>query len=155
MGGVSEDVAEQRRRAINIGRAGERQGEEASYEGAGGRGRPARGIGGNASPAGEGVFFFSPPPRTFFCWSRRSQCSATARLASLHGRRLAMGGGMAESTRTSLRSGVSPSTLAAPPSGSDRRVAAKVRAAAKEMRDDQRSVKAEAAPGSEQASGRS
>ena len=83
--------------------------------------------------------------RTFFCWSRRSQCSATARLASLHGRRLAMGGGMAESTRTSLRSGGSPSTLAVPPSGSDRRLAAKVRAAAKEMRDDQRSVKAEVA----------
>ena len=99
-------------------------------------------------------FFFSP--RTFFCWSRRSQCSATARLASLHGRRLAMGGGMAESTRTSLRSGGSPSTLAVPPSGSDRRLAAKVRAAAKEMRDDQRSRwQGRPAPGSEQASGRS
>ena len=89
-----------------------------------------------------GSFFF---PRTFFCWSKRSQCSATARLASLHRRRLAMGGGMAESTRTSLRAGGSPSTLAAPPSGSDRRLAAKVRAAAKEMGDDQRSVKAEVA----------
>ena len=54
-----------------------------------------------------------------------------------------MGGGMAESTRTSLRSGGSPSTLAVPPSGSDSRLAAKARAAAKEMRDDQRSVKAE------------
>ena len=43
----------------------------------------------------------------------------------------------------SLNSGGSPSTLAVPPKGRERRLAAKARAAAKESRADQRAAKAE------------
>ena len=43
----------------------------------------------------------------------------------------------------SLSSGDSPSTLAAPPRGKERRLAAKARAAAKESKADQREAKAE------------
>ena len=52
------------------------------------------------------------------------------------------GGCSEESARTSLRSGMSPSTLAVPDKGRERRLAAKVRAAAKARSADQRNTKA-------------
>ena len=52
------------------------------------------------------------------------------------------GGCSAESARTSLRSGMSPSTLAVPDKGRERRLAAKVRAAAKARSAEQRNTKA-------------
>jgi len=60
------------------------------------------------------------------------------------GRRLAMGGGSAESSRTSLRRGACPSTLAVPHSGKERRLATKDRAAAKDSSTDQRKANADA-----------
>ena len=57
--------------------------------------------------------------------------------------RLARGGSRDDSARMSLSSGGSPSTLAVPRRGRERRLAAKARAAAKESRADQRAVKAE------------
>ena len=56
------------------------------------------------------------------------------------GMRLARGGGADASARRSLRSGGSPSTLAAPESGRERRLVAKARTAAKASRADHRST---------------
>ena len=62
-----------------------------------------------------------------------------------HARRLARGGSEAESASMSLNGGSSPSTFAVPVSGSDRRLAAKERAAAKYKSADHRRVNAEMA----------
>ena len=62
-----------------------------------------------------------------------------------HTRRLARGGSEAESASMSLNGGSSPSTFAVPVSGSDRRLAAKERAAAKDKSADHRRVNAEMA----------
>ena len=60
----------------------------------------------------------------------------------VYGMRLAKGGCSAESAKTSLSSGVSPSTLAVPDSGSERRLAAKDCAAAMASCADQRDANA-------------
>ena len=62
----------------------------------------------------------------------RSQCSCprSRQQPTAYGMRLARGGCSAESARTSLRSGMSPSTLVVPDKGRERRLAAKVRAPA-------------------------
>ena len=57
-----------------------------------------------------------------------------------YGKRLARGGGADGSARRSLRRGGSPSTLAAPESGRERRLLAKARAAAHASRADHRST---------------
>ena len=57
--------------------------------------------------------------------------------------RLSRGGSREDSARMSLSSGGSPSTLAVPPRGKERRLAAKARAAVKESGADHRAVKAE------------
>ena len=62
-----------------------------------------------------------------------------------HTRRLARGGSETESASMSLNGGSSPSTFAVPVSGSDRRLAAKERAAAKDKSADHRRVNAEMA----------
>eukprot|EP00439_Symbiodinium_sp_Y106_P041772 s2421_g5.t1 len=60
-----------------------------------------------------------------------------------NGSNLVQVSGKARRKRMSLRGGDSPSTLAVPPTGKERRLATKVRAAAKEIKTDQREVKAE------------
>ena len=56
-----------------------------------------------------------------------------------------MGGGMAESARTSLRSRGAPINVGSATERERQKTGSEIRAAAKEMRDDQRSVKAEVA----------
>ena len=66
-----------------------------------------------------------------------SDPSAMEATGTTHAVRLASGGGAAESTKSSVRSGALPSTSAMPPSGREERLVAKDLAAARESTADQ------------------